>query len=171
MPVPRVACFLTVLICLLTACQPSSSSSCQASEFALPAGANPITFACGKAVISNPAVTLEIAVEIAQTPAESERGLMYRSKLPDKQGMFFKYATPQDPKFVGFWMKNTLIALDVAFFDASGVIFDIVTLQPCTQNPCKVYQTTAPYVGALEVNAGFFSDVGMGLNAKIKLEP
>jgi uncharacterized membrane protein (UPF0127 family) len=129
-----------------------------------------MNFACGKAIISNPAATLEVVVEIAQTPAESERGLMYRSKLPEKQGMFFKYDTPQNPQFVGFWMKNTLIPLDVAFFDASGVIFDIVTLQPCLTATCPVYQTKAIYAGALEMNAGFFSSVGMGINAKIKLE-
>jgi uncharacterized protein len=130
-----------------------------------------MTFACGKATISNPAATLEIIVEIAQTPTESERGLMYRTKIPEKQGMFFKYATPQNPKFVGFWMKNTLIPLDVAFFDASGVIFDIVTLQPCMTANCPIYSTKKIYAGTLEVNAGFFSSMGMGLNAKIKLEP
>jgi uncharacterized protein len=129
-----------------------------------------MTFACSKAIISNPAATLEVVVEIAQTPAESERGLMYRTKLPEKQGMFFKYTTPQDPKFVGFWMKNTLIPLDVAFFDSNGTIFDIVTLQPCVTTNCPVYSTKEIYAGTLEVNAGFFSQVGMGLNATIKLE-
>jgi uncharacterized protein len=130
-----------------------------------------MTFACGKAIISNAAATLEIVVEIAQTPAESERGLMYRTKMPEKQGMFFKYNTPQDPKFIGFWMKNTLIPLDVAFFDASGTIFDIVTLQPCVTTNCPIYTTKKIYTGALEMNAGFFSSAGMGLNATIKLEP
>jgi uncharacterized protein len=130
-----------------------------------------MNFACGKAVMTNPASKLEITVEIARTNAESERGLMYRTKLPEKQGMYFIYDKPQDPNKVGFWMKNTLIPLDVAFFDANGVIFDIVTLQPCVTANCQIYTTKKIYAGTLEVNAGFFSDVGMGLNATIKLEP
>jgi uncharacterized protein len=168
--VPRVAFFLLVFIGLLTACQPSSSGSCQPSEFVMPANISPMTFACGKAIISNPASKLEIGVEIAQSNAQSERGLMYRSKLPDQQGMYFKYPNPVDPKLVGIWMKNTLIPLDVAFIDSSGVIFDIVTLQPCTRDPCPVYSTKKTYVGVLEVNKDFFSQAGMGLNANIKLE-
>ena len=155
---------------MLTACQPNSSSACGASEFALPSNISQMTFACGKTVISNPAEKLEVAVEIARTPVESERGLMYRTKLPEKQGMIFLYSTPQNPNQVGFWMKNTLIPLDIAFFDASGTIFDIKTMQPCTTANCPVYRTKAPYSGALEMNAGFFGSVGMGINAKIKLE-
>jgi uncharacterized protein len=154
------------LLLILAACQPSTSSGCQPSEFALPSGVSPMTFACGKAIITNPVSKLEITVEIAQTSAESERGLMYRTKLPEKQGM---YDTPQNPNTVGFWMKNTLIPLDVAFIDASGVIFDIVTLQPCVTANCPIYTTKKIYAGTLEVNAGFFGSVGMGLNAKIKL--
>ena len=127
-------------------------------------------FTCGKASISNPAEKLEIAVEITRTPAESERGLMYRTKIPEKQGMIFVYSTPQNPNQLGFWMKNTLIPLDIAFFDSSGTIFDITTMQPCVTATCPVYRTTAPYSGALEMNVGFFGSVGMGINAKIKLE-
>jgi uncharacterized protein len=157
-------------MCLFTACQPSTSSGCQPSEFALPSGVSPMNFACGKAIITNPASKLEITVEIASTNAESERGLMYRTKLPEKQGMYFSYDAPQDPNRVGFWMKNTLIPLDVAFFDANGVIFDIVTLQPCVTTNCPIYTTKKIYAGTLEVNKGFFGQVGMGLNATIKLE-
>ncbi len=120
-------------------------------------------------MLSNSVATLEIPIEIAQTPAESERGLMYRTKIPEKQGMYFIYPKPLDPKLVGFWMKNTLIPLDIAFFDSSGTIFDITTLQPCVTVNCPVYSTKAVYAGALEMNAGYFSEVGMGINANIKL--
>jgi len=49
-------------------------------------------------------------VEIAATPEEQERGLMFRRSLGPDEGMIFPYAPPQE---VGFWMRNTLIPLDI----------------------------------------------------------
>ena len=56
----------------------------------------------------------------------------------------------------GFWMKNTLIPLDIAFYDAGGKILRIFTMQPCRRDPCKVYDPGVSYRAALEVNAGSF---------------
>jgi uncharacterized membrane protein (UPF0127 family) len=94
-----------------------------------------------------------VQVEIARTSAERQRGLMNRRTLPAKAGMVFVY-----PQAVsnGFWMKNTLIPLDIAFYDSRGRILRILTMQPCRRDPCKVYDPGVSYRAALEVNAGSF---------------
>ncbi len=64
--------------------------------------------------------------QIAATPAQDERGLMYVSKLPDNDGMLFILPGGH----ADFWMKNTLIPLSIAFLDKNGVILEIHDMQP-----------------------------------------
>jgi uncharacterized membrane protein (UPF0127 family) len=94
-----------------------------------------------------------VQVEIARTSAERQRGLMYRRTLPAKAGMVFVFSQAVSN---GFWMKNTLIPLDIAFYDGRGRILRILTMQPCRRDPCKVYDPGVSYRAALEVNAGSF---------------
>jgi uncharacterized membrane protein (UPF0127 family) len=94
-----------------------------------------------------------VQVEIADTRTERLKGLMGRRSLPAKAGMVFVY--PRDVTG-GFWMKNTLIPLDIAFYDARGRILRILTMVPCKRDPCRIYSPGVAYRSALEVNAGSF---------------
>ena len=63
-----------------------------------------------------------IDVEIAETPEEKAQGLMFRTRLDDKNGMLFFYETPQE---VTMWMRNTYIPLDMVFIRANGAVHRI----------------------------------------------
>ena len=68
-----------------------------------------------------------LTTEIAATGAQEERGLMFRPKLGDNDGMIFILPTIQTAEF---WMKSTLIPLSVAYIDRDGVILEIHDMQP-----------------------------------------
>ena len=96
-----------------------------------------------------------VVVEIADEPQEWAQGLQYRTVLGDTKGMLFVF--PQ-PKTATFWMKNTLVHLDMNFIDDQKRIIAIEKdVPPCTQDPCVTY-THDNVSFVLEVNAGF-SDV------------
>jgi uncharacterized membrane protein (UPF0127 family) len=96
-----------------------------------------------------------VSVEEADTPDERERGLMDRTSLGASEGMVFLFDDPTDGSF---WMKDTLIPLSIAFWNEAGTIVGIRDMDPCTADPCPTYGSPEPYVGALEVNQGFFRD-------------
>ena len=87
-----------------------------------------------------------IVVEYAITPEQMERGLMGRN--PVKNGMLFLFA---DQSALHFWMKNTLVPLNIAFFDRNGRFVNALTMTPCTQDPCAVYDSAGPAQYALEL--------------------
>ena len=94
----------------------------------------------------------EFRVELAQTPEQRERGLMYREELAEGQGMLFV----QPPGPAVFWMKNTLIPLDLLYFDGEGRLSQIVAdAQPCKAANCPIYASETTGVRyILEINAG-----------------
>jgi uncharacterized membrane protein (UPF0127 family) len=92
-------------------------------------------------------------VAVADTPALRSRGLMGVTDLGDVRGMLFLW---EDDTSGGFWMRDTLIPLDIAFFDAAGVLVDLLSMTPCREDPCPTYRPSGPYRAALEAPAGGF---------------
>ena len=104
----------------------------------------------------------EIRVEVADDQAEKERGLMYRESLPDDEGMLFVYTTPATRSF---WMRNTLIPLDIAFIDPDGLIVDIQQMQPQTD---ELTTSKYPAMYALEMNLGWFEANGVAVGDRLE---
>jgi uncharacterized membrane protein (UPF0127 family) len=107
-----------------------------------------------------------VAVEIADTPAEREQGLMGRTTLPDGAGMVFVF--PEDQRGA-FWMKDTLIPLSIAFYAADGRIVKILDMEPCDADPCPLYDPGVAYRGALEVNQGAFESWGISAGDRLRI--
>ncbi len=109
-----------------------------------------------------------IHAELAKTPAQWSRGLMYRPSLPADSGMLFIF--PQE-SIQSFWMKNTLIPLDMIFISADQKIVDLKNnFLPCTADPCPTYQSAAPAKYVLEVNGGLVKKMGISLGENIILK-
>lgn len=97
-----------------------------------------------------------VQVEVADQPEEQTRGLMGRSSL--EGGMLFIF--PRED-YHPFWMKDTLIPLDLVYVNKEGEIVDVLTLQPCRADPCPVSGPAAPAMYVVEVNAGFAQERGI----------
>ena len=106
-------------------------------------------------------------VRMADSDAERARGLMGVEHLGQHEGMAFVF---DEPTTGSFWMKDTLIPLSIAFVDGSGTIVTVREMEPCTSDPCPTYGADAPYVLAVEANAGFFDRTGIGVGDRAELE-
>ncbi len=112
--------------------------------------------------------TAAFQVEIAQTPEQRERGLMFRRALPPDQGMLFV----QPVGMAAFWMKNTFIALDLLYFDAAGTLLQIeANALPCSTPDCPIYASRAATVRyILEINAGEAARRGIRPDDRLQIE-
>jgi uncharacterized membrane protein (UPF0127 family) len=97
----------------------------------------------------------EIWVEVAQTPEERSYGLMGRKHLGRDEGMLFIFETED---YHGFWMKDTLLPLSIAFIGKDGRIVWITDMKPLTSDS---HVPPRPILYALEMNKGWFSSHGI----------
>jgi len=105
-----------------------------------------------------------VSVEIADDYAERQTGLMFREELEKDSGMLFVF---DKEEFHSFWMKNTLIALDIIWIDENLKIVDIQYAFPCVEEPCKVYTPKEKAKYVLEVKFGFVKENGIYIGDRI----
>jgi uncharacterized membrane protein (UPF0127 family) len=106
-------------------------------------------------IVRPDAVPVLITVEIARTSEEQAKGLMYRKKLPDGEGMIFVYDRDQQ---LSFWMKNTLIPLSIAFIASDGRIIELRDMHPLDLSSIKSSRSVRY---ALETPQGWFTRSGI----------
>lgn len=92
-----------------------------------------------------------IWAEVVRKEEERVQGLMFRTHLGLDSGMLFVF---ENDETLSFWMKNTYIPLAIAFIDSTGIITDILEMQPL--DTLSRYRSSRPVRYALEVNSGWF---------------
>ena len=97
----------------------------------------------------------QFTVEVAGTAEEQERGLMFRKSLGPDRGMIFPYEPPQD---VAFWMKNTLIPLDIIYIRSDGTIARITNAEAMNLTPLP---SGEPIGAVLEIRGGRAAELGI----------
>jgi uncharacterized membrane protein (UPF0127 family) len=106
--------------------------------------------------------THRFTVEIARTPEQQAQGLMHRQSLAPDRGMLFPYDPPQD---ASFWMKNTLIPLDIIFIRADGTIARIAeNTVPLSLEPVSSLE---PVGAVLEIAGGRAAELGIQAGDKV----
>ncbi|TFI58534.1 DUF192 domain-containing protein [Sphingomonas parva] len=100
-------------------------------------------------------------VEVARTEQEQAYGLMNRQTLGPGEGMVFPFPKPRP---ASFWMKNTLIPLDMLFVRADGTIARIATARPLSLDPVQVGE---PVAAVLEIPGGRAAELGIGTDARV----
>jgi uncharacterized membrane protein (UPF0127 family) len=129
--------------------------------------AAPASFAAGlphdSLLVETASSQYRFDVEIADEPAERAEGLMYRQSLADNAGMLFLYPSPQP---VEFWMKNTVLPLDIVFVRANGTIARIAAdTRPMSES---LIPSGEPVVAVLEVKAGTMHALGITVGDRLR---
>ena len=108
-----------------------------------------------------------VRAEVASTPAAREKGLMDRGSVPDGTGMLFVFPSSE---VRSFWMKDTHVALDIAFFGTSNEVISIRQMEPLDES---LTESGGPTSLALEVRQGWFAEqeIEVGVVAEIVFGP
>jgi hypothetical protein len=108
----------------------------------------------------------KIELEVARTQQQQAMGLMYRKSLADNRGMLFIFESPQPMRF---WMKNTLIPLDMIFLRDGKVVAIAAAVPPCKTETCPSYGTPLPVDRVIELRGGVAKEIGLKVGDKVKI--
>ncbi|MGI0488453.1 DUF192 domain-containing protein [Pantanalinema rosaneae CENA516] len=109
-----------------------------------------------------------IQLEVAQTPQQQQIGLMNRTQLPDDRGMLFPFDPPRP---IAFWMKNTLIPLDMIFLRNGQVAHIARNAAPCKADPCPTYGTPIEIDQVIELRGGRAAELGIKPGDRLEVQP
>jgi uncharacterized membrane protein (UPF0127 family) len=110
----------------------------------------------------------KVTVEIADTEEKRARGLMFREYMAPADGMIFLF---DEPGNYPFWMKNTLIPLDMLWLDSQAHIVSIArSVPPCKADPCPSYPPSGTATYVIEVVSGFARQHDLKVGDAVKLE-
>ena len=105
---------------------------------------------------------VSLNIELALTPAQQAKGLMFRSEMPEDEGMLFVFDGESERSF---WMKNTLIPLDMIFVKRNGVIHHIHS--DAIPHDLTSVRSNGPVYAVLEINGGLSEKLGLKPGDKI----
>lgn len=106
-------------------------------------------------------------VELADNDETRTRGLMFREHMGKEHGMLFTFPAEMP---LAFWMKNTLIPLDMLFFDKQQRLVSVQqNVPPCKADPCSTYPSAGPAMYVLELNAGQAAKLGVKPGDKLDI--
>ncbi|NVO05281.1 MAG: DUF192 domain-containing protein [Rhodoferax sp.] len=107
----------------------------------------------------------QMDIQVAVTPEQHQIGLMYRTEMPQGEGMLFVFQTPSKQCF---WMKNTILPLTAAFIADDGSIVNLEDMKPqTTDSHCSL----KPVRYVLEMNQGWFAKKGLKAGSKLTGRP
>ena len=151
------------LLLILPACSPQAAENTP-TPAATQASVHPVS---GLEVIPLTITTLgkthAFRVEVARTPQEQAKGLMFRTEMAQDEGMLFPY---DQPRVLSFWMRNTVISLDLVFIDEQHRIINIAeNAVPYSEQSIL---SAAPGVAVLELNGGRTRALGIVAGNKVE---
>jgi uncharacterized membrane protein (UPF0127 family) len=110
--------------------------------------------------------TCDLCLWLAETSEQRTQGLMYVTDLGQADGMVFVYPSPRTGTF---WMKNTVLPLSIAYFDAEGTYLDAYDMSPCLTASCPRYRTAPDFLVAVETIQGGLDALGIGEGSRLEL--
>ena len=142
----------------VASCPQPAGQTAPAPQSGLPSVAVTVTV-----TVTGNGKTETLAVDVASTGAQRTLGLMSRPRMPESGGMLFLFPNPSSG---GFWMRNTLIPLSIAYLAADGTVLAIRDGVPCD---LTILSPGLAYQNVLEVNQGWFQRHGMVVGSVVGL--
>jgi uncharacterized protein len=163
----RLAVLLTLTVACSTSAKREDGAPMPQPPLPPPSGSQAGTPVAGPTVyLASDKGDVPVKVEVVSTEAKIEKGLMYRQHLPLDAGMLFMMGFEKDWTF---WMRNTLIPLDMIFIAKDMTVAGIVeNAEPLTEEPLRHVGKPSLYV--LEVNGGWSKQHGVAAGSKVRFE-